>query len=354
MQISNLLKSSGLAALALAIALPALSVDVAAQERPQRGDWRGGNGGGGNGGGDGGSRNERRAERQAQRNNQPQPQAQAPQPDRTPRAQPPAPAAPQFRTDNPQAEWVERRVERQAERAERQSNRNEPRAQAVRTERGQGRDWQGRDRGQVQPQPVVRQQEGSSNDGRDRPRVIGTEPGQTGGRDRDRDDNNWGGNRGGGTWNNDRGGNRDRDYRDNDRDGDYRDNNRDRDYRDNDRDWNRDHESRRDDRRDHRRWDRRWRDDHRYDWNNHRRTYRNTYHLGRYYSPYRDYSYRRLSIGFYLDRLFFGSRYWISDPWQYRLPDVYGPYRWVRYYDDVLLVATYTGEVVDVIYDFYW
>ena len=51
---------------------------------------------------------------------------------------------------------------------------------------------------------------------------------------------------------------------------------------------------------------------------------------------------------------FFGSRYWISDPWRYRLPPVYGPYRWVRYYDDALLVDIYSGEVVDVIYDFFW
>ena len=32
----------------------------------------------------------------------------------------------------------------------------------------------------------------------------------------------------------------------------------------------------------------------------------------------------------------------------------HGPYRWVRYYDDVLLVDIYSGEVVDVIYDFFW
>ena len=61
-----------------------------------------------------------------------------------------------------------------------------------------------------------------------------------------------------------------------------------------------------------------------------------------------------LSIGFFLDNVFFGSRYWINDPWTYRLPEVYGPYRWVRYYDDVVLVNIYTGEVVDVIHDFFW
>ena len=78
------------------------------------------------------------------------------------------------------------------------------------------------------------------------------------------------------------------------------------------------------------------------------------FHIGTYYSPYRNYRYHRLNIGFFLDSLFFGSRYWIDDPWRYRLPEVYGPYRWVRYYDDVLLVDIYSGEVVDVIYDFFW
>ena len=105
---------------------------------------------------------------------------------------------------------------------------------------------------------------------------------------------------------------------------------------------------------DSRRWDRRWRDNRRYDWSGYRNSNRHVYRIGRYYSPYRDYSYRRLSIGFSLDSLFFSNRYWINDPWQYRLPEVYGPYRWVRYYDDVLLVNTYSGEVVDVIHDFFW
>ncbi len=102
------------------------------------------------------------------------------------------------------------------------------------------------------------------------------------------------------------------------------------------------------------RWDRDWRRDRRYDWRDYRSANRRIYNLGAYHSPYRSYSYRRLSPGFRLDVLFFGSRYWINDPWQYRLPPAYGPYRWVRYYDDALLVDTYSGEVVDVIYDFFW
>ena len=81
---------------------------------------------------------------------------------------------------------------------------------------------------------------------------------------------------------------------------------------------------------------------------------RSSFSIGIYYAPYRNYSYRRFGIGSRLNSLFFGQRYWINDPWQYRLPEVYGPYRWVRYYDDVLLADVYSGEVVDVIYDFFW
>jgi hypothetical protein len=102
------------------------------------------------------------------------------------------------------------------------------------------------------------------------------------------------------------------------------------------------------------RWDRTWRNNNRYDWQRYRQTNRFVFNLGTYYSPYNNYSYRRLGIGSVLAQLFYGQNYWIDDPWQYRLPDVYGPYRWVRYYDDALLVDIYSGEVVDVIYDFFW
>lgn len=125
-------------------------------------------------------------------------------------------------------------------------------------------------------------------------------------------------------------------YRDGDRNDRYRDGSRSG-YRDGYRSWNRD-----------------WRQNNRYNWYGYRQANRHLYSLGRYYSPYRDYRYSRLSIGFRLGSLFYGSRYWINDPWQYRLPEAYGGYRWIRYYDDALLVDTYTGEVVDVVYDFFW
>lgn len=112
-----------------------------------------------------------------------------------------------------------------------------------------------------------------------------------------------------------------------------------------------------DDRRfDGRRWDHGWRADRRYDWKRYRNFNRHVYRSGRYRPPYGYYNrgYRRFSIGIHLGAPFFGSSYWINDPWQFRLPAAYGPYRWVRYYDDVLLIDIRNGYVVDVIHDFFW
>ena len=102
-------------------------------------------------------------------------------------------------------------------------------------------------------------------------------------------------------------------------------------------------------------WDRdSWRRDNRYDWSGWRNRHRSTFSLGFYSAPWRDYSYSRLSIGVVIGAPFYSQRYWIADPWAYRLPPADGPYRWVRYYDDALLVDIYSGEVVDVIYDIFY
>lgn len=134
--------------------------------------------------------------------------------------------------------------------------------------------------------------------------------------------------------------------RDGDQDGD----------RDGDRDWRRDRDGDRDwrgDRHGRHRWDRDWRRDHRYDWSSYRNRYRSLFRLGRYYDPY-GWGYRRFSIGFSLWPSYYGSSFWLDDPWRYRLPPAYGPYRWIRYYDDALLVNIYTGHVVDVIHNVFW
>ena len=101
------------------------------------------------------------------------------------------------------------------------------------------------------------------------------------------------------------------------------------------------------------RWSHDWRHDRRYDWYNWRNHHHSTFHLGFYNDPF-GWNYRRWSIGSFLYPSFYGSDYWLNDPWQYRLPPAYGPYRWVRYWDDALLVNLYTGEVVDVMHNFFW
>lgn len=102
-----------------------------------------------------------------------------------------------------------------------------------------------------------------------------------------------------------------------------------------------------------RRWREDWRRDNRHDWRRYRDRNRSLYRFGYYYDPF-GYSYRRFGLGTTLYPSYYGSRYWLHDPWQYRLPYVGGPFRWVRYWDDALLVDVRTGRVVDVIYDFFW
>ncbi|MFD1844416.1 RcnB family protein [Sphingomonas qilianensis] len=102
-------------------------------------------------------------------------------------------------------------------------------------------------------------------------------------------------------------------------------------------------------------WNRNWRQDNRYDWTSRRQYNRNAYHLPRYYAPsgWR-YGYRRFDIGFTLSALLFNRNYWIDNANYYGLPEAYGEYRWVRYYNDALLVDVYSGQVVDTVYDIFW
>lgn len=98
-------------------------------------------------------------------------------------------------------------------------------------------------------------------------------------------------------------------------------------------------------------WNRGWRNDRRYDWNSYRRGHDELFRLPRYSAPYGwRYGYERFGVGFVLEESLFARDYWIDDPYEYRLPPVDGPYRWVRYYGDALLVDIYSGEVVDTVY----
>jgi hypothetical protein len=100
-------------------------------------------------------------------------------------------------------------------------------------------------------------------------------------------------------------------------------------------------------------WNTNWRHDNRYDWTHWRRHHHSLFHLGFYYDPF-GWGYSQYQIGWRLWPNYYSSRYWINDPWQYRLPYAPAGYRWIRYWDDALLVDTWTGEVVDSIPNFFW
>ncbi|MEO6224429.1 MAG: RcnB family protein [Sphingomicrobium sp.] len=100
-------------------------------------------------------------------------------------------------------------------------------------------------------------------------------------------------------------------------------------------------------------WNTSWRNNSRYDWRDYRNRNRSRFHLGFYYDPF-GWGYQRYSIGWRMWPSYFSSNFWIDDPWQYRLPYAPPGTRWVRYYDDAMLIDTWSGQVVDVLYNFFW
>lgn len=88
--------------------------------------------------------------------------------------------------------------------------------------------------------------------------------------------------------------------------------------------------------------DRRWG---RNDWRGYRDANRGLYARGNWNAPFRYTSFRS---GGRIAPLYYGQRYYIADPWRYRLPPAPGYARWVRHYNDVILVDTRRGIVLDV------
>lgn len=99
-------------------------------------------------------------------------------------------------------------------------------------------------------------------------------------------------------------------------------------------------------------WNRDWRSDRRYDWRRYRDSHRSVFRLGIYIDPF-GYNYRPYDIGYMLPQVYFGQQYWI-DPAMYDLPYPPPGTTWVRYWNDALLVDTYSGQVIDVLRDFFW
>lgn len=93
------------------------------------------------------------------------------------------------------------------------------------------------------------------------------------------------------------------------------------------------------------------RQEYREDWRDYRAKNRTVYARGNWRAPF---AYQRFRTGVVLKPTYYSNRYYIANPGRYRLPVASGPNRWVRHYDDALLVNVRTGRVVQVINGFYW
>lgn len=91
--------------------------------------------------------------------------------------------------------------------------------------------------------------------------------------------------------------------------------------------------------------------EYREDWRDYRREHRHLYARGHWSSPYRYHAFRP---GVRIERGYWAPRHVIADPWRYRLPPARGNLRWIRHYDDVLLVNVRTGRVIEVHRNFFW
>ncbi|MFY9351879.1 MAG: RcnB family protein [Sphingobium sp.] len=87
------------------------------------------------------------------------------------------------------------------------------------------------------------------------------------------------------------------------------------------------------------------------DWRDYRRTHRDVYRGGRWNAPFR---YNQWNTGARLRPVYYQPRYYVADPYRYRLPRPGWNQRWVRHYNDVLLVDTRSGRVIAAHRGFFW
>jgi Ni/Co efflux regulator RcnB len=99
-------------------------------------------------------------------------------------------------------------------------------------------------------------------------------------------------------------------------------------------------------------WNTNWRSDHRYDWRDRRRHHSSLFHFGIFIDPF-GWDYQPFDIGYRMWPAYYGNQYWI-DPGVYGLPYPPPGAAWVRYWNDAVLVDTYTGTVIDTIPGFFW
>jgi Ni/Co efflux regulator RcnB len=87
------------------------------------------------------------------------------------------------------------------------------------------------------------------------------------------------------------------------------------------------------------------------DWRRWRDGHRDVYAGGGWRAPF---GYQAFRPGGRIAPAYYGRQYVIADPWRYHLPAARPGLRYVRHYNDVLLVDGSRGTVVDVLRGFYF
>lgn len=121
--------------------------------------------------------------------------------------------------------------------------------------------------------------------------------------------------------------------------------------------WNRQGDNAQSQAQNHRRWksvswNRNWQKEARYDWRRYRDSHRSVFHRGIYDDPF-GLAYRPFAIGYHLGPAYYDQQYLLA-PATYSLPYPPPGTSWVRYWNDALLVDTWTGEIIDIVHNFFW
>ncbi len=93
------------------------------------------------------------------------------------------------------------------------------------------------------------------------------------------------------------------------------------------------------------------RQEYREDWQDYRRDHRNTFKGTRFNAPFK---YRSFNTGVRLTASYYHPRYYVNNYSNYRLRAPGVNQRYVRHYNDLLLVNVRSGVVVKAYRNFYW
>ena len=93
------------------------------------------------------------------------------------------------------------------------------------------------------------------------------------------------------------------------------------------------------------------RQEYREDWQDYRRDNRNAFRGTRFVAPFR---YRTFNPGVRLSTSYYGPRYYVNNYSNYRLHAPGRNQRYIRHYNDLLLVNVRSGVVIRAYHNFYW